>query len=164
MLNQEQALKLIEKEINLIIQLSKNIDENLLSYRPKESMRSTQELLTYLQNCAYGMLAYWTQSDKSMKDFFTEMRANTPIIDLTNFEERMNLQKTNLQNAFATISKEDWQNKIVAYPWGEEAPLGEALIHTGLKWLAAYKYQLFMYIKIGSDNVLSTPDAWVKGA
>lgn len=164
MLNQEQALKLIEKEINIIIELSKNIDENLMNYRPKDNMRSTQELLTYLQNCAYGMLAFWTQSEKNMKDFFTDLRAATPTIDLSNFEERMNLQKSNLQNAFATISKEDWQTKMVTYPWGEQAPLGEALIHSGLKWLTAYKYQLFMYIKMGSENALTTPDVWVKGS
>jgi hypothetical protein len=135
----------------------------MMDYKPKDGMRNTQELLTYLNNCAYGMIAFWMSEGMSMKDFFVRLRAETPPINLNNFDARMELQKENIQNIFSKIQADEWQNKIVTYPWGENAPLGEAIIHTCIKWLAAYKYQLFMYIKMGSDIALTTPDAWVYG-
>lgn len=164
MLQADQTLKLLLKEINIIQTLAKKIDPATLDFKPKEGMRSTQELLSYLQNCAYGMLDFWTQDQLSMKDHFAKLREETPLITLDNFEQRMELQKENLQKKFAEITESEWQSKIVKYPWGEEAPLGEAVVHTGLKWLSAYKYQLFMYMKLSSDTQLSTPDAWVYGA
>ncbi len=163
MITQDQAFKLIEKEIQIIRQLAKKLEPSMLDYKPKEGMRTTQELLSYLNNCAYGMIAYWMSEGSSMKDFFTQLRAETPVIDLSNFDDRMALQRDNIQKIFAQIKAEDWQHKIVTYPWGEKAPLGEAIIHTSIKWLAAYKYQLFMYMKMGSDLALTTPDAWVYG-
>lgn len=47
----------------------------------------------------------------------------------------MDLQKANIQNAFAQIQDEEWQTKMVTYPWGVSAPIGEAIMETTLKWL-----------------------------
>lgn len=50
----------------------------MMDYKPKEGFRTTQELLTYTQNCGYGMLDFWMKSDVSMKDHFTKLqRRNT---------------------------------------------------------------------------------------
>jgi hypothetical protein len=51
--------------------------------------------------------------------------------------------------------------KGVVYPWtGIKAPLGEAIIATSVKWLSAYKLQLFLFIKLCGDQQLTTADAW----
>jgi hypothetical protein len=65
-----------------------------------------------------------------------------------------------VEQLFENISEEDLVTKEVDYPWGEKALLGQAIIETNIKWLTAYKLQLFSYIKQNSDEKLVTPDAW----
>ena len=63
---------------------------------------------------------------------------------------------------FDEVSEDDLLNKEITYPWnGVKAPLGEAIIATSIKWLAAYKLQLFLFIKLCGDKELGTADAWV---
>ena len=42
-----------------------------------------------------------------------------------------------------------------------KASLGEGIIATSVKWLSAYKLQLFLFIKLTGDQTLTTADAWV---
>ena len=77
---------------------------------------------------------------------------------LTVMEEQVAIAK----KLFDKISEDDLQNKEVVYPWnGVKAALGEAIIATSIKWLAAYKLQLFLFVKLCADKQLATADAWV---
>ncbi|MBK7959526.1 MAG: hypothetical protein IPK03_16440 [Bacteroidetes bacterium] len=59
MLKPTQFIKLVEKEIGTIIQLSKNIQPEMLNYRPKENMRTMEELMNYISGCGYNFQSYW---------------------------------------------------------------------------------------------------------
>lgn len=72
----------------------------------------------------------------------------------------MNEQIELTANLFDNITDADLLNKIVDYPWGVTAPLGEAIMETNIKWLAGYKLQLFTLIKLASGQKMGTPDAW----
>ena len=162
MISPDQFIRLIQKEINLIISLSKNIQQEQLSYKPKDSMRSMQELMQYLTGCGYYYAAYWkTNGEISVADYFKEIREKAIPVTLENFEEKMKQELDWIKTLVHSYNQDEWQHKMVKFPWGEEAPLGEAMIETSLKWLTAYKYQLFVYIKISGDIPLSTRDVWV---
>lgn len=161
MLTPPQFLKLINKEIHVIIQLSKQVQPAALSYRPKENMRSVQELMQYLTGCGYNYAAFWnTDGSLSAQDYFKQVREKSIPATLENFESLMLSQQEKIKALVDGFSLEDWQHKIVTYPWGEEAPLGEAMVETSLKWLTAYKYQLMMYIKMSTETPLSTKETW----
>lgn len=53
-------------------------------------------------------------------------------------------------------------NKEVDYPWGDKAKFGVAIMETAVKWLIGYKMQLFLIMKLSSDQILTTPDLWRK--
>jgi hypothetical protein len=73
----------------------------------------------------------------------------------------MNRQIETTKMLLNTLDDEDLSQKTVAYPWGQTAPLGEAIMQSSVKWMAAYKLQFFFYIKLCTDQRLGTPDAWV---
>jgi len=73
----------------------------------------------------------------------------------------MDEQLVKLKDIFNQITEEDLIQKEITYPWsGAKAALGEGIISTSVKWLAAYKLQLFLFIKLSGDQLLATADAW----
>ena len=73
----------------------------------------------------------------------------------------MNEQMVTIKDLFNQISEEDLFYKEIAYPWGGKEPIGQGIIVTSIKWLSAYKLQLFLFIKLSDDQKLTTADAWV---
>lgn len=58
------------------------------------------------------------------------------------------------------ISDNDLLTGEVILPWQEPMLLGEALIETSVKWLAAYKMQIYLYMKMNGID-LDTGDCWI---
>lgn len=149
--------------MKIIRRLSTKIPADKQDFRPKEGVRSTAELLQYLGNCGTGMLRYWYRTDDSdFRTFFGKLGEETKNITTENFVARMDQQIELVTKLFENISEEDLLNKEVDYPGGEKAKLGEAIIETCIKWITAYKMQLFLKLKLSSDEKIGTPDLWRK--
>ena len=158
----QQLLNNIEKEINICRRLYTKIPPDQMNYRPKEGVRSILELLQYLGVIGSTMPRYWLKKDET--DFNTFFGATTEAAKAMHYEQFipvMDEQMATIKDLFNQISEEDLINKEIAYPWGGKAPMGEAIIATSIKWLSAYKLQLFLFIKLSGDKILSTADAWV---
>ena len=156
-------LNSIIKEMKIIRRLSTKIPADKFDFRPKEGIRSTSELLQYLSSCGTGMLQFWYRKDNSdFKTFFAALAAKHTTITQENFIAEMDSQIALVTNLFNNITEEDLFNKEVEYPWGEKALLGEAIIETSIKWLTGYKMQLFLKLKLSSEEKLATPDLWRK--
>lgn len=158
----QQLLSNIEKEIKICRRLYTKIQPDQLDYRPKEGVRSILELLQYLSIIGSTMLSYWLKNDDTdFNTFFstkvTVSKAMQPEQFLTVMDEQMAV----IKNLFDQISEEDLLNREATYPWGGKESLGQAIIATSIKWLAAYKLQLFLFIKLSSNEKLATADAWV---
>lgn len=154
--------KCIEKEILICKRLFSKIPKDKFDYTPKEGMRTMFELLQYLSTCGYSMFRFWAEGkDLSMKDYFADIRAKAQTMQPEEFPARMDEQLEIINNIFESLTDEDLLNKEAILPWGEKMNLGQAVMESSLKWLSTYKYQLFMYIKLSSDQKLVTPDAWV---
>jgi len=156
-------LNSIIKEMKIIRRLSTKIPADKIDFRPKENIRSTSELLQYLSSCGTGMLRFWYRKDNSdLKTFFEPIIAHRQTVTQENFVAEMDSQIELVTRLFDQITDQDLLTKEVDYPWGEKALLGEAIIETSIKWLTAYKMQLFLKLKLSSEEKLATPDLWRK--
>jgi hypothetical protein len=158
----QHLLNNIEKEINVCRRLYTRIPPDQMSFRPKEGVRSTLELLQYLGCIGSVMLIYWLKKDET--DFNTFFGTTTTAVKGMPHEQFlsvMNQQLADIKDLFNQISEEDLFHKEITYPWGGKAPLGEGIIATSIKWLSAYKLQLFLFIKLSNDQKLTTADAWL---
>jgi len=154
----------ITHDLKVIRRLITKIPADSLDFRPKEGIRSTLELLQYLSYSGTGNLKYWYRTDESdFRTFFTVLVENAKKLNtLDDFAKAFDEQIAQVPALFAAISDEDLTNKIVDYPWGATAPLAEAIINSSLKYLTAYKTQLFLNLKLTSEEKLTTPDLWRK--
>jgi hypothetical protein len=157
----QYLLNSIVKEMKLCRRLATKIPADKMNYKSKEDTRSIAELLHYLSYIGTGIIRFWYRTDNSdLKTFFAGLKTETVITTPEEFIAAMDKQIELATSLFDKITEEDLHSKMVAYPWGETAPLGEAIIETSIKWMTAYKLQLFSLIKHSTDQKMGTPDAW----
>ncbi len=158
----QHLLNNIEKEINICRRLYTRILPDQMDFRPKEGVRSTLELLQYLSVIIEAMPKYWLEKhDMDFNTFYASTMNASKEIPHEEFQSAMEKQMGRIKDLFGQINEEDLLQREVEYPWGGKAPLGEAIIATSIKWAAAYKLQLFLFIKLSQDTSLATGDAWM---
>ena len=147
--------------MEIIRRLSTKIPDDKMDFRPKEGMRSMRELLQYLSYCGTGIISFWYRTDGSdIKIFYAPITAKAKELKPEQFVATMDKQIELVKKQFEKITDDDLYNKEIEYPWKETGKLGEGIMITSIKWLTAYKMQLFIYLKLCTDQKLVTPDLW----
>lgn len=159
----QQLLNNIEKEMNICRRLYTKLPPGQMNFRPAEGVRSTLELLQYLSIVGTIMPGYWLkEGDTDFGTYYGATGAASKTMPHEQFLTVMDEQIITIKELFNQVSEDDLLHKEITYPWnGVKAPLGEAIIATSIKWLAAYKLQLFLFIKLCGDKQLATADAWM---
>ncbi len=153
----------IINEMKIVRRLSTKIPADQINFRPKENLRSNLELLQYLCLCGTMSLRYWYRKEATdFRTYFAKLNDATKSITHDQFIAEMDSQIELVKQLFENITEEELMQKEVDYPSGVTAKLGEAIIQTTIKWLTAYKMQLFVNIKLCTDEKLSTADLWRK--
>jgi len=159
----DHVLNSIVDEMKICRRLYTKIPREKMDFRPKANMRSIHELLQYICIVGAALPDYWLNENGG--DFFASFdnkAAASKQIPHEQFLSVMSEQIEFVQKMFDQINEEELLNREVIYPWGGKAPFGEALIASSVKFLTGYKLQLFLYIRMCTDQKLGTPDAWFK--
>lgn len=160
-MNKEFLQNSIVKEMRIIKRLSTKLPNDMVNYQPHQNVRTAIDLLQYLSICGTSMLGFWLDNHGlDFRAYFDTVRQKAASVTKENFVEKMDAEIALVENYFAGISEDDLHNKMVTLPAGNQEPLGVALLESSLKWLTAYKMQLFLYIKISTGAELKTPDLW----
>jgi predicted enzyme related to lactoylglutathione lyase len=154
-------LRCIETEIGSCKHLYTTIPEGMLDFRPRENMRTMEELLRYLTWTGVSTIAHYLndlpEGITHARKYYSERNAD---LDLCTFPVAMDAQMAEIRAKLAAITDEELITRRVMYPWGVETSLGEAIVETTVKWLSAYKMQLFLYIKMAGSDI-NTMDCWI---
>ena len=154
MYTREQFLKSVSNEVRIIKHLATKIPAGQESYRPSEAQRSTLELLQYLSATgATTMKVMLTENKNSYEDYVSFKES----VIVENFAEKMDAQEKDMKEMFEKITDEDLTKEFDYYGNRTKA---EHLIEGILKTFAAYRMQLFLYVKACGAYV-STMDVWV---
>lgn len=158
----QHLLNAIVKEMKICKRLYTKIPHDKMDFKTKEELRSIHELLQYLCIIGTAPLDYWiNKSDLPFNTFFGEVSAASKLLPHEQFLSLMDEQINIINNLFNQFTEDDLFHKEIVYPWGEKGPLGEGIISTCIKFMAAYKLQLFLHIKLCTDQKLGTADAWL---
>lgn len=149
----------LQREIDLLKQLALLIEERDLDYRPSENVRSTRELMQYLSGIGSVMMRSFVKNDLT-KEEWQKIREYRQTLTLQNFTERLDEQMREIKMYMDMISEDDLNTKEVELPSKEKMLLGSAIINAPIKWLAAYRMELFVYLKINGGHTISTREAW----
>lgn len=157
----QHLLNNIVDEMKICRRLYTKIPRDKMDFRPKGDMRSIHELLQYICVVGTALPDYWlNEGENDFYAWFDKKEAATKEIPHEEFLSVMKDQIDLTYKLFDQIRDEDLLSKEVKYPWGGQAPLGEALIATSVKFMTGYKLQLFLKIRMCTDLKLATPDAW----
>jgi hypothetical protein len=155
----QHLLQNLQREIFLLKQLAPMIEERDLDFRPVEKMRSTLELMQYLTTIGASMLRLFVKNDLTPEEW-VKIREYRKGVTRENFKERLDEQMQDILMYMDQVSEEDLNKKEVELPSKEKMILGTAIINAPIKWLAVYRMQLFMYLKMNGRQDISTKEAW----
>ena len=145
------------RECDICLHLFSKLSPDAYDYRPSDSQRTTLELLRYLAGCGIGGLRAMANSDWKL---FSEELARNQDMAAEDFPAAMTRQKHAIEQFFVSASEAALETKEAKMPGGGTLPLGAGIINGPLKWLAAYKLQLFLYAKATGAHQIGTANAW----
>ena len=157
MISKAHLLDSMLHECTVAQHLFSKLPAGSFDYRPTAGQRSTGELLQYLSVIGIAgatcMVAHdWKQ--------FGPFSARAKELAPQDFLEAMDRQKAELIGLFKTLTDERLATQEAPLPAGGTQPLAVALMNGPLKWLTAYKLQLFLYAKSSGAHEIGTSNAW----
>ena len=140
--------------MEIIRHLGTKIDESMLEYRPTEKQRSTLELMNYLGHAFATGVTADIAGDTAM---FGKLAAEAPVVTLSNFDLVMQMQCKDVVEKLEALTEDDLAKEVEIF--GNKDTLAGHLFGVS-KWAAAYKMQLFLYIKACGKHELNTMNLW----
>jgi hypothetical protein len=160
-LTKDEFIGLLKTEVRILVHLASKVDREQLDYRPTPKQRSTLELLQYLaimgptniavikggvfDRAAFG--AAWTPAEKAAK-VMTFDQAVAAI-------ERLSDEYSTLLRDWTDA---DFRSEVDMF--GTKSTRGALLVNMVLSGHAAYRTQLFCYLKSCGREELSTVNLW----
>jgi len=154
MVTKEEYIKSLVREIDIIKHLASKIDESKLDYRPTEKQRSTLELLQYMGHMVSTAIAANIAGDENK---YRELSKAKDTVTFENFIFKMDEQKKFVQDTLGPLPEGDFKKESTIF--GHTGTLSTHLLQV-LKSAAAYKMQLFLYIKASGNDTIGTSNLW----
>ena len=156
-LTKSELIASLQHEVHVLLHLSGKIDRAKLDYRPTPKQRSTMELLRYLS--VMGPLL--TAAAKSGSFDMAAWTAASEAAEARDFEQTLaaiGTQHDQYASLLSGMSDEDFRVEIEMF--GRKVTRGVFLVNTVLCGYAAYRTQLFVYLKACGREELNTGNLW----
>lgn len=156
-LTRSELLASLQHEVHILLHLAGKIDREKLDYRPTPKQRSTIELLQYLSVMGPELVkaakaggfdpAVWSAAEEAARtrDFDETLSAIAAHNDI-------------YAQLLAGISDDDFRTVVTMF--GQQSSCGAFLVNMVLCGYAAYRTQLFNYLKACGREELSTANLW----
>lgn len=156
-LTKSELIASFQNEVRILLHLASKIDRSKLDYRPTPKQRSTFELLQYLTLMGPALVqaakagefdaAAWTTNQKAAasRDFDQTLAAIATQADL-------------YATLLTDVSEADFRTEIEIF--GAKWTRGAFIVNQGLCACAAYRTQLFLYLKACGREELNTMNLW----
>jgi hypothetical protein len=156
-LTKEEVIAQLQKEVQILLHLGGKIDRGQLDYRPTPKQRSTIELLRYLVN----MGPLLVKAIKSGTFDVEAWQAGTAKANAADFEQVLSMiraQEAEYATLLSSWTEADFRGSIEMF--GRSATRAAWLLELVLNGCAAYRTQLFCYLKACGRDELGTSNLW----
>lgn len=157
MITGKQLSDSMTRECDICVHLYEKLKPEAMGFRPTPEQRTTLELLQYLS--VVGIAGIRSMAEGSWK-IFGEYITRSKEMRAEDFLSAIARQKSEIEAFFASASEETLETQQAHLPGGDTSQLGAAIMNGPLKWLAAYKLQLFSYAKATGVTEIGTANAW----
>ena len=145
--------------------LATKIDKKNANWRPADNMRTTEELMQYISFIGGATIMHFLNppSDRSqaMNGFSQASQWASANTNIENFSKVVEQAKGYIQSLMENVTDDQLMTKMTYAPWNPKADmtLEQAFIGSTIKFLAAYRHQLFLYAKMQGANI-NTMNNW----
>jgi hypothetical protein len=157
-LTKSELIASLRQEVHILLHLASKVDRTKLDYRPTPKQRSTLELLRYLTIMGPSLIraakagkfdpAAWTAAEQT---------ANARDFDQT--IAALAAQKETYPALLNELSEEELRAEVDIFG-NNKTSRGAFIVNLVLSGHAAYRTQLFLYLKACGREELSTMNLW----
>jgi hypothetical protein len=148
----------LHKEVRILLHLAGKLDISQLDYRPTPKQRSPLELLRYLS--VMGPQLLLTAKNGAFDG--AAWQAELAAADMRNLDETLDViarQPDEFDRVLADMSDADFRLEMTGFD-GNKISRGAFIVSLVLGGYAAYRTQLFLYLKSCGQEHLGTVNLW----
>ncbi len=152
-----ELISQLQKEVDILVHLSSKIDRSKLDYRPTPKQRSIIELLRYLSIMGPALV----QGAKTKFDV-EAWQAAAKAAEARDFDQTMAViagHKEVYAKVLGSMSDADFRSEMDNFD-GSKITRGLFIVNLVLGGHAAYRTQLFCYLKACGRDELGTMNLW----
>ena len=156
-LTKQELITSLQHEVHILLHLASKIDRTELDYRPTPKQRSTIELLRYLSE----MGPLLVQVAKSGMPDEATLKAVIEVSNARDFDQTLAeiaKHKDAYASLLAGVSDADLRGEMEWF--GSKTTRGAFIVNIALCGCAAYRTQLFLYLKACGRDELGTMNLW----
>ena len=157
-LTRSELVAALQNEVRILLHLTTKVDRQKLDYRPTPGQRSTLELLRYLTVMG-PQLVNAARTGTFDGDAWSAAEKASQAMTFDEALAALSAQTAGYAAQLADIPDEAMRDEIEVF--GQKATRGAFLVNMVLCGCAAYRTQLFLYLKSCGRTELSTWDLWV---
>jgi len=156
-LTKEELIASLQNEVRILLHLASKIDRSKLDYRPTPKQRSTIELLRYLTIMGPNLVpAIKTGAFDGAA--FGAAQAAANAMNLDQVLAAIEKQGIDYARQLGGWSDGDFRGEIEMF--GRKSSRGSLIVNLVLCGFAAYRTQLFCYLKACGRDELNTMNLW----
>jgi hypothetical protein len=156
-LSKQQLIGSLQNEIRILVHLCGKLKPEMLDYRPTAKQRSTLELLRYLTVMG-PVLVPSCKAGQFLVDKWNELDARAKELDFDAVVKDLTAQAAFYQETLEAWTDEDFQAEVEMF--GRKTARGPFLVNMVVSGHAAYRTQLFLYLKACGREELGTMNLW----
>lgn len=156
-LTKPELLGALKHEVHILSHLISKIEPKMVDYRPTPKQRSTIELLRYLSHMGPMLLVSIKNGGFDAAAWQVAVEAASKK-DLAQIAESIASMSQKYEELVGGYSDEDFRGEIEMF--GSKSSRGSLIVNFVLGGHAAYRTQLFLYLKANGRDELTTMNLW----
>jgi hypothetical protein len=158
-MNKAELIRALQTEVRIVQHLATKVDRAKLDYRPTPKQRNLLELLQYISMMGPTYIAYIKTASQDASIWTTAAEAAEKR-DFDQTVAAIAAQHDGYASLLADMTDADLRAESMAAD-GSTTTKGSSLVNGVLCGCAAYRMQLFLYLKSCGREELSSTNLWV---
>lgn len=156
-LTKEELIGALQNEVRILVHLCSKVKPEMQDYRPTPKQRSTIELLRYLTVMG-PVLVPSIKAGAFLMDQWNAAEAKAKEMDFDAVVKSLESQAALYADAVGAFTDEELRGEVEMFGW--KSKRGPFLVNMVLSGHAAYRTQLFCYLKACGREELNTMNLW----
>jgi hypothetical protein len=160
-LARSELISALQQEIRILVHLAGKVERSMLDYRPTPKQRSTLELLQYMAIMGPTQLAvieHGTFDRPTLSALWTPAEKKAAGMSFEQAVSAIGAQADDYARRLGAWTDDDFRREVDMF--GQKSSWAVLVVTLILNAHAAYRTQLFLYLKACGRHELSTMNLW----